>query len=138
MSNKIEIKTEALAASTHDELQILWELMVGGTTTVLVTRNSAEWFALYRWIFEAHQYAVALCSYYLCCPQMNSLKFLQARFLVSAFSALFETQYLYLNKYNGALGYAQILEVLNAKMAVQYADRVLGPDTIGTENQISA
>jgi hypothetical protein len=113
-----------------DNLGLIWALMISGPTT-LVPRRSDECLELYRWLYEAHQNAVALNMFLFKQRVLDVEKMQKARHYVSAFSALLETQYPFLvTKYKSMLSNAELLEVLNAKMAVQYAAQILGPDPV--------
>ncbi len=130
MHNRFKIINDEHAKHSEEELYTIWGLMIHSMDTVLVTRRSQECLELYRWIFEAHQHAVGLCHYHWVQPELDVTKLAKARYLASAFSSLLEAQYPVLTiKYRPMLSNIEMLEVLNAKMAVQYANTALGPDT---------
>lgn len=125
------INSFATADQWDEELSLLWDLMINGTTTVLVTRRSEECYELFSWIYESHKHAVALYTFLFNQNIVDSVKLQRARYFVSAFSALLGLQYPLLTiKYKRMLSNAQMLEVVNAKLSVQYTDRILGPDPI--------
>ena len=129
---KVEPPIDAETAQEYElMLRTLWELMVLSNTNVLVPKRSDECLELYRHMFEAHQYATALHNYHWSQPVVHLESIYKARHLVSAFSALIETQYPFLTtKYRSMLSNSDLLDVLNMKMHVQYAARLLGPETV--------